>query len=95
MIVNVANDYGTDISSRSSAAALRSRIERESLQERVTLDFANVRTLSDSFADEAFAVLVVQKGECWFKSNVSVIDVDSFVRRSILSAIHERICTSA
>lgn len=90
--LNVGHRLGSDLSSRSSAGLLRREIERVDLP--VVLDFSFVRSLSDSFADEFFAVLVEEKGYDWFAANVKVLGLESDVRETILRAVHLR-CETA
>jgi hypothetical protein len=90
--IQIAEQYGTDLSNRYRAAQLRGEIASASSSEVLfEIDLARVRTISDSFADELFAVLVVEQGEEWFKQRVRVTNVTDEVRRTILSAIYERI----
>lgn len=84
--------YGSDISSRARAALLRREIINSTAEGRkVELDFEGVRTISESFADEAFGVLVQDKGEEWFRSHVKVTNLEPLPRATILEAVAERI----
>ena len=83
--VNLALEYGTDLSSRRRAATLRREITGQTV-----VNFADVRTISDSFADELFAVLVAERGEDWFKANVRVVNLPAHIRETILRAIQSR-----
>ncbi len=56
----VFKDFGTVLGGRQEAAELRSKIESSS--EVVTLDFADVRTVSHSFADELIGKLAQKYG---------------------------------
>ena len=63
MKIEIASHLGTDLSSRARAAQFRAEVlSAVGRDGRVVLDFSSVRTLSDSFADELFAVLVDQQG---------------------------------
>ncbi len=90
--VEIAKAFGTDLSSRQRAAALRLDIAAQTAAgvTPVTLDFAGVRTVSESFADGAIAVLVAERGEEWFRQNVRLINLTSCVRLSVLEAVDER-----
>lgn len=90
--VEIAKTFGTDLSSRQRAAALRLDIASQTAAgiSPVTLDFAGVRTVSESFADGAIAVLVAERGEEWFRQNVRLINLSPFVRLSVLEAVDER-----
>jgi hypothetical protein len=94
--VEIAKTFGTDLSSRQRAAALRLDITSQTAAgiTPVTLDFAGVRTVSESFADGAIAVLVAERGEEWFRQNVRLVNLSPFVRLSVLEAVDER-CRSA
>lgn len=88
----VRNDYGTDVSSRTRASELRSSIEGIASQgNAVELDFSGVRTISPSFADELFGLLVERHGEEWFRTHVHVANLSSFVRKTILEAVANRL----
>lgn len=90
----IASQVGTDISSRSRAARLRAEVVREIANgtETVTLDFTDVRTVSESFADELFAVLVADYGDEWFRRHIIVTNLTTFQRKTILTAVANRIC---
>lgn len=86
--IHVATELGTFLSSRRSAGALRQRVEAANLP--VVIDFSDVQSLSDSFADEFFAVLVQNRGHDWFAENVSVKELTGENRHTVLRAIHLR-----
>ena len=91
-LVEIAKTYGSDLSSRHRAAELRLVLltQIDSGIVPVTLDFAGVRSLSESFADEAFAVIVAEKGEAWFRDHLRLVNLTAAVRLSILEAVFER-----
>lgn len=91
----IRDEVGTDLSSRHTAAALRREVLSAAALGSVTLDLEGVRTLSDSFADELFAVIVASKGEDWFKRSIRVTDLAPQVRRSILEAVRDRLNSQA
>ncbi len=86
--VDVASELGTFLSSRRSAAALRQRVESGNLP--ILIDLSGVQALSESFADEFFAVLVQDRGHEWFAANVSVKGLAGEIRHTVLRAIHLR-----
>ncbi len=94
--IHISSQIGTDISSRTSAARLREEIVREVVNgvECVTLDFAGVRTVSESFADEFFAILASEFGDEWFRTHIRVVHLNPFHRKTILGAIAHRICAA-
>ncbi|MFG0332188.1 MAG: STAS-like domain-containing protein [Maioricimonas sp. JB049] len=87
----IKDELGTDLSSRHSAAALRRAVLSAAECEPVAIDLEGVRTLSDSFADEFFAVIVAEKGEDWFRRSIHVTGLAPQVRRSILEAVRDRL----
>ncbi|MCA9028387.1 MAG: STAS-like domain-containing protein [Planctomycetaceae bacterium] len=86
-------DLGTDLSSRHRASGLRNTIIAavEAENRRVRLDFTGVRTVSSSFADELIAVLVMARGEDWFRRNVAVVGTTPEVRTTILESVADRL----
>ena len=93
--VYLAQEFGTDLSNRRAAACLRSRIEHAPVIAGCwIIDCTNVRTISDSFADELFAILVCERGHEWFKANVKLAGLSADVRETILEAVKHRLDTS-
>ena len=90
--LRLADSVGTDLSSRHRASELRASVidAVESRGNRCVVDFLGVRSVSHSFADELFAVLIVERGESWFQKNVSVINLEPWIRQAILEAIRAR-----
>ena len=92
-IIPIAEKVGTDISSRDNAASLRADIEHLVEVQRVdvvTLDFVKVRTISESFADELFCVLLDEHSEHWFCEHLQVQNVGPYLRKTILDVIAKR-----
>jgi anti-anti-sigma regulatory factor len=81
-------EQGEYLSSRHVASSLRERILRAGGP--VVVDLSGVESLSDSFADELFAVLVQDHGHDWFAATVSVIGLSQPIRQTILRAVHLR-----
>ncbi|MBI1947640.1 MAG: STAS-like domain-containing protein [Deltaproteobacteria bacterium] len=90
-------EMGKDLSSRERARLLREEFVREAgvNPARLTFDFAGVRTLSDSFADELLAVLVVERGEAWFREHVHLANLSPELRLVVLNAIQARLRRSS
>lgn len=86
--IDVGNRLGSFLSSRDSGAEIRELLVRAKCVTR--LDFSRVESVSDSFADEAFAVLVQELGHEWFASNVKIVGLSKLARLTILRAIHLR-----
>jgi hypothetical protein len=76
--ISILEDQGKDISSRADAAQLRERVmEFGSLDPDnvVELDFAGVRTVSESSADELIAIMAYVTGPGWFSQHVKLINL--------------------
>jgi len=84
-VLDIAETLGDYLSSRVVASQLRKRIVESG--HHVTLDFSNVKSVSDSFADEFFAVLVEKRGFNWFSTNIKVSGLSEYDRETILRAI--------
>ncbi len=89
--IDIAIEYGTDLSSRVRAAHLRHEIIRLHHAERIELNFLGVRTISDSFADELFGILVKEMGEEWFQQHVQVANLAELPRETMSDAIQSRL----
>ena len=90
--INISKEFGTDLSSRTRAAALRIQILRGVARDGIShIDFSSVRTVSDSFADEVFGVLAVEKGQDWFREHIKLINVAALPKEAILGAISGRL----
>lgn len=86
---------GSDLASRVSARNLRSKAEQAVKAGNIAvIDLTNVISISESYADELFAVLVEQHGLEWFSNNVKLLHDKSSqngVFRSIATAIRRRL----
>lgn len=85
---------GKHLSSRAGARHMLIRALVEAQQtpnNSVVVDLQGVLTLSNSFADEFFAVLVQDKGSKWFRERILVINALPSVRESILIAVKNRL----
>ncbi len=89
MNIRIANVAGVDVSSRRSAAELRRQIIASG--ERCRLDFTDVLSVSQSYADELLGVLVRDKGELWLSQHVRISGASQEVKYTILEAIDARI----
>ncbi len=84
----------TDLASRHAAARLRAWIEERALAgDRVILDLAAVLSISESYSDELFGVLVVCHGLKWCSEHLVVRGANQTVFRSISKAIRYRLET--
>ena len=86
---------GTDISNRYQAAILRQEvvatIDSCGADSTVEFDFAGVRSMSDSLADELFAVLIEERGDDWFCQHIRVQNLTPILRTTLLEAIQFRV----
>lgn len=81
----------TDLASRSLAARERQSInEQLSASSRLVIDLKNVESISESFADELFGVLVLQRGLGYVTSHLKLINAAEHVLRSIAIAMQRR-----
>jgi hypothetical protein len=58
---------------------------------KIAIDLAGVLSVSDSFADEFFAVLIAERGEEWFRRHVAIENSSDEVRAAIVRAIRARL----
>lgn len=87
------SELGKHLSSRSRARQLREQVVAEIRgDESVTIvDLTGVLSISHSFADEFFAVLVAQNGAEWFKNSIRFDNALPGVRLAVLEAVAARI----
>lgn len=80
-----------DLASRSRAIGERKKIE-ELLKENkhILVDCGEVLSISESYADEIFGVLVVQKGFDFLLENLTIVNARKHVLQSIASVIDRR-----
>jgi hypothetical protein len=89
--IHLEAEFGAYLSSRTTAARLRTQIESLADAGQVAfIDMTNVESMSESFADEAFAVLVAARGAEWFKRGVRLESMRPSIRDNILNAVLER-----
>lgn len=82
----------TDLASRRAAARFRALVEERALAgDRVTIELGAVLSLSESYADELFGVLVARYGLEWFVEHLTIRGASPAVFRSITSAIRYRL----
>ncbi len=82
----------TDLASRQAAARVRGPLEEHALAGGfVTIDLGNVLSLSESYADELFGVLVARHGLTWFSEHVALHGATPAVFRAIAAAIRHRL----
>lgn len=81
----------TDLASRSLAAQERATIEGLlSANDLVKVDLANVSSISESYADELFGVLVLQRGLDFVTKHLRIVNAADSVLRPIAVAMKRR-----
>lgn len=81
-----------DLASRREAARQRYLVgDAVAHHGKVRIDLRNVLSISDSYADELFGVIVASNGLRWFLDHIEVRNVSDDVLRSIAIAIKRRI----
>lgn len=84
--------YNSDLSSRRSASQFRAKIMEEiGLGCTITIDLADVISISDSYADELFGVLCLEIGMEKVLSSIRLNNADDFVLRVIAENMRNRI----
>ena len=82
----------TDLGSRHAAAKFRLRVEEHALLgEKVVIDLGAVLSISESYADELFGVIVARRGLEWLADHVVFIRTDPAVFHAIVTAIRQRL----
>lgn len=91
------NDYTikiehSDLASRQAAAHLRLQVERLAEgSQKIQIDFSNVFSISESYADELFGVLAIKNNLDWLTAHVSILHANEATFRSIANAIRQRL----
>lgn len=81
----------SDLASRSLASKERSALYRQLHDhEQIVIDLASVESISESFADELFGVLVLERGFDFVIKHVKIINAADDVLRSIAIAMKRR-----
>lgn len=86
---------GSDLASRAQASRLRNKIENAvSSGKSAVVDLTEVISISESYADELFAVLVLNHDIEWFTNNIKLLhqsQSSAHVLLSIARAIRQRL----
>lgn len=85
------SEYGTDFGTREMGARIRDRIS-QLLKEgkNITLDFTDVNVVSNSFADECIAKLLLEMPLEDMKKHLGFSSLNTLAERSILVALQRR-----
>lgn len=85
----------SDLASRQAAAQLRAKIESHVQSgSHVAISFKEVFSISESYADELFGVLVLRYGLDWLVDNIGFEHINSASFKAIANAIHQRLSLS-
>lgn len=86
----------SDLASRSLASKERNALlHKLNRHDDVVVDLADVQSISESFADELFGVLVLEKGFDFVIKHVKVVNAADDVLRSIAVAMKRRRAVAA
>lgn len=81
----------SDLASRTLASRERSCLSKQLAScEQVVIDLKEVESISESFADELFGVLVMERGFDFVVQHVKIVNADDDVLRSIAIAMKRR-----
>lgn len=84
--------YG-DLASRTLAVPYRQKLENALAEDRTSIiqvDLQNVQSISESYADEIFGILVKEFGVDIVLDRMKLINADEYVLESIASVIDRR-----
>lgn len=82
---------GPALASRSTAAPVREQLLADiHRQGHVVVDLQKVDSISESYADELFGVLVQEYGLEWFLDHIELRNADEYVLRSVAVALRRR-----
>ena len=88
----IIKPVGNDLASRAAATKVRHSVESAINNGRyASVDLTDVLSISESYADELFAVLVEKYGLEWFSSNVKLSNHSPNLLRSVATAIKRRL----
>lgn len=88
----IIKPVGNDLASRASAIKVRHSVENAINDGKVvSVDLASVLSISESYADELFAVLVEKYGLEWFSNNVKLSNHSPNLLLSVATAIKRRL----
>ena len=88
-------DYGTDFGTRDMGQKLRQKLRQKLLTlinsgEKVVLDFTGVNVVSNSFADECLAKLLLEMPLDELKRSTTFRGLNPLAERSVLVALQRR-----
>lgn len=84
--------YGTDLSSRRTGEVVRNKILAHTEKgKKIEVDLKGVTTMCQSFADEAFGVIVHLHGYIHLQKHVKFINAQNHIKNAIAEAILIRV----
>ena len=85
-------DIGKHLGTRAEGATIRQRVETVwTNSKKIVFDFSNVETVSNSFADECFAKLVLDFELDEIKNKTTFENATPFIKAVIANAFKERL----
>lgn len=91
MVVFRFSQFGTDFGTRDMGARIREQLlPLLKGDERVALDFTGVNVVSNSFADECIAKLLLEMPLEELKKRTTFIGLNPLARTSVLTALQRR-----
>lgn len=91
MVVFKFLDYGTDFGTRDMGRKLREKLlPLINGDEKVVLDFSGVNVVTNSFADECIAKLLMEMPLAELKRRTTFRGLNPFAERSVLVALQRR-----
>lgn len=91
MVVFKFSQFGTDFGTRNMGARIREQLlPLLKGDERIALDFTGVNVVSNSFADECIAKLLLEMPLEELKKRTTFIGLNPLARTSVLTALQRR-----
>lgn len=91
MVVFKFSQFGTDFGTRDMGARIREQLlPLLKGDERIALDFTGVNVVSNSFADECIAKLLLEMPLEELKKRTTFIGLNPLARTSVLTALQRR-----
>ena len=95
-LLYMINDWHDGVSTRLSADKLRNDIVNNFLatKRRIVLDFADLRVISSSFADEVLGKLVLEFGFFGFNNIVKLKNMNELIQQIVQRSVAQRMAES-
>ena len=83
-MIKIENVCGKSLNTRFLGASLKEHIMKEYKScNHIILDFSNVKSISQSFADQSFGIIVSEVGLTSFQKNFEIINIKNNVPKII------------